>query len=254
MITKKQKLYLFLCGLFLTNAVIAEVIGAKIFSVEETLGLAPAGWDIFGYKLDFNMSAGVLNWPFVFIVSDVINEYFGTKGVKRISFLTAGFIAYSFILIYFSTELSPAAFWLDVNSIDSSGNPINIDEGYRMIFRQGMGIIIGSLVAFLFGQLLDAFVFKKLRRFTQNKLLWLRATGSTLFSQLIDSFLVLYIAFFVFGNWEIEQIFAVGIINYVYKVIVAIGLTPVIYLAHNLIDKYLGQDVSDKMIHEATVS
>lgn len=252
MITKKQKLYLFLSGLFLTNAVVAEIIGAKIFSVENTLGIDPAGLNILGYTLDFNMSAGVLNWPFVFVVSDVINEYFGTKGVKRISFLTAGFIAYSFILIYLSTELSPAEFWLEVNKVDRNGNPINVDEGYNMIFRQGMGIIIGSLVAFLIGQLLDAYVFKKLRKFTKNKLLWLRATGSTLFSQLVDSFVVLYIAFFVFGNWEIEQIFAVGAVNYIYKVIVAIGLTPVIYLAHGLIDRYLGMGESKKLIREAS--
>lgn len=252
MITKKQKLYLFLSGLFLTNAIVAEIIGAKIFSVENTLGVNPAGFNILGYELDFNMSAGVLNWPFVFVVSDVINEYFGTKGVKRISFLTAGFIAYSFVLIYLSTELSPADFWLDVNKVDRNGNPINVDEGYNMIFRQGMGIIIGSLVAFLVGQLLDAFVFKKLRRITKNKMLWLRATGSTLFSQLFDSFLVLYIAFFVFGNWDIEQIFAVGSVNYLYKLIVAIGLTPIIYLAHNLIDRYLGKDAANKMVKEAT--
>ena len=85
-------------------------------------------------------------------------------------------------------------------------------------------------------------------------MLWLRATGSTLFSQLIDSFIVLYIAFFVFGNWSIEQIIAVGMVNYVYKVVVAIGLTPVIYLAHALIDRYLGKETSLKLVNEATVA
>lgn len=250
--TKKQSLYIFLCCLFLTNAIVAEIIGAKIFSIEGTLGVAPLNFEILGYTLDLNMSAGVLNWPFVFIASDIINEYFGTKGVKRISYLTAGFIAYSFILIYVATILLPADFWLDVNKVDSNGNAINIDEGFKMIFRQGLGIIIGSLTAFLIGQILDAYVFHRLRNFTNNRMIWLRATGSTLFSQLIDSFVVVFIAFYVFGNWPLDQVFAVGSVNYIYKFVVAILLTPLIYLAHYLIDKYLGKEQSEELIKSAT--
>ncbi len=250
--TKKQTLYIFLSCLFLTNAIVAEIIGAKIFSIENTVNLPPLNLVILGYTLDLNMSAGVLNWPIVFIVSDIINEYFGPKGVKRISFLTAGFIAYSFVLIYLATILVPADFWIDVNSTDAKGNPINIDEGFRMIFRQGLGIIIGSLTAFLVGQLLDAYVFHKLRNFTNNKLVWLRATGSTLFSQLIDSFVVIFIAFYIFGNWPIDQVLAVGSVNYIYKFFVAILLTPLIYLAHYLIDRYLGEDRAKELILAAT--
>ncbi|MFN3782747.1 MAG: queuosine precursor transporter [Spirosomataceae bacterium] len=249
---KKEGLYLFLCGLFLTNAIVAEIIGAKIFSVEQTLGLHPVQIPILGFKLDFNMTAGVLNWPFVFLVSDIINEYYGVQGVKRISFLTAGFVAYSFLLIYAATWVAPADFWLQVNAKDANGNSLDINQAFRMIFQQGLGIIIGSLFAFLVGQVLDALVFRKLRRFTQNKFIWLRATGSTLFSQLIDSFVVIFIAFFVFGDWPIEQVLAVGSVNYVYKFIIAIAMTPLIYLAHYLIDAYLGKNQSEEMIEEAT--
>jgi uncharacterized integral membrane protein (TIGR00697 family) len=230
---------------------VAEIVGAKIFSIEGSIGVAPLNLNILGYTLDLNMSAGVLNWPFVFIASDIINEYFGTKGVKRISYLTAGFIAYSFILIYTATILLPADFWLDVNKVDSKGNPINIDEGFKLIFRQGLGIIIGSLTAFLVGQILDAYVFHRLRNFTNNKLIWLRATGSTLFSQLIDSFVVVFIAFYIFGDWPINQVLAVGSVNYIYKFAVAILLTPLIYLAHYLIDKYLGKEESEELIEAA---
>jgi hypothetical protein len=230
---------------------VAEIVGAKIFSIEGSIGVAPLNLNILGYTLDLNMSAGVLNWPFVFIASDIINEYFGTKGVKRISYLTAGFIAYSFILIYMATILLPADFWLDVNKVDSKGNPINIDEGFKLIFRQGLGIIIGSLTAFLVGQILDAYVFHRLRNFTNNKLIWLRATGSTLFSQLIDSFVVVFIAFYIFGDWPINQVLAVGSVNYIYKFAVAILLTPLIYLAHYLIDKYLGKEESEELIEAA---
>lgn len=250
--SKKQNLFLILCGIFLTNAVIAEILGAKIFSIEGSLGLPPLNWEILGYTLDLNMSAGVLNWPIVFIVSDVINEYFGPKGVRKISYLTAALIAYSFVIIYISTSLTPAQFWLDLNNTDRDGNYLNINEGFRIILQQGMGIIIGSLVAFLVGQILDAFVFHKLRKVTKNRMLWLRATGSTAVSQLIDSFIVIFIAFYVFGNWDIKQTIAVGSINYVYKLVVAIGLTPLVYLAHNIIDKYLGKKQSQELINEAT--
>ncbi len=248
---KRQRLFLLLCGIFLTNALIAEIVGMKIFSVEALLGLPPAQLPIGGSKLDFNMTAGVLNWPVVFITSDIINEYFGKKGVKRISYLTAGFIVYTFITIYFSTQLPPAKFWLDVNNTDSHGNPFNINDAFYRIFNQGLGIMIGSIVAFLLGQILDVSVFAWLRRRTGGKYIWLRATGSTMFSQLVDSFVVLTIAFYVFGNWDMKQIFSVGSINYLYKGSIAILLTPVLYVAHYFIDRYLGKEYAGQLAHHA---
>lgn len=251
-LSKKQSLYIFLSGLFLTNAIVAEIIGAKIFSVENTLGFQPVNIHLLGYTLDFNMSAGVLNWPFVFIISDLINEYFGKNGVRKISFLTAGFLVYAFILIYFSTLLKPAGFWLEVNKGVNVANDFDISVAYTTVLTQGMGIILGSLTAFLIGQLLDAYIFHRLRIITKNKQLWLRATGSTLFSQLIDSFVVLFIAFYLFGDWSFAQIVAVGSVNYIYKFVVALIMTPVIYIAHNFIDKYLGKDTATGMIEDAT--
>ncbi|CAA9223782.1 MAG: Putative preQ0 transporter YhhQ [uncultured Cytophagales bacterium] len=233
---KKNKLYLVLAGIVLTNGLIAEIIGVKLFSAEAIFGLPPARipvWD--GFAVSFNYTAGVLIWPVVFITSDIINEYFGPPGVKRISYLTVAFIAYAFFAIYLVTLLPPAQYWLDVNR----ENGLDINFAFTKIFRQGLGIIIGSLVAFLVGQILDAYVFQYLRGLTQNRLLWLRATGSTLVSQLVDSFLVLYIAFYVFGNWDAATVLSVGFNNYIYKFLVAILLTPVLYLAHAAIDKYL---------------
>jgi queuosine precursor transporter len=238
--SRHTNLYIFLSAVFLVNAIIAEIIGVKIFSAEATLGLQPAQIHLFGdFVLDFNLTAGAVIWPFVFITSDIINEYFGKAGVQRISFLTAGFVAYSFLIIFAVTTLTPAQFWLDVNAKDPAGNPINIDNAFKMIFRQGLGIIIGSLTAFLIGQLLDASVFQYLRSITGSRKIWLRATGSTLVSQLVDSFVVLGIAFYVFGNWSLAQVAAVGLINYLYKATTAVLLTPVLYVAHTLIDRYL---------------
>jgi queuosine precursor transporter len=249
---KKTNLFIILSAIFLTNAIVAEIIGVKIFSVESTFGFQPAQLKLLGdFVLDFNLTAGAVIWPVVFITTDIINEYFGKKGVKKISFLTAFLIAYIFFVIYMVTKLLPADFWIDLNNVDADGNYFNINYAFHTIFRQGLGIIIGSLTAFLIAQLLDVFIFQRLRQLTGKRMIWLRATGSTLVSQLIDSFVVLGIAFYVFGNWSMEQIFSVGIINYIYKFIVAIALTPVLYLAHYIIDKYLGQDVADKMAEEA---
>ncbi|PZX50639.1 hypothetical protein LV84_03950 [Algoriphagus ratkowskyi] len=251
--TRKTNLLIILGSIFLTNAILAEIIGVKIFSAEKTLGFAPVNWTFFEeYLLDFNLTAGAVIWPVVFITTDIINEYFGKKGVKKISFLTAGLIAYSFIVISVVTLLTPADFWLDVNATTPNGDSFNISYAFNTIFRQGLGIIIGSLTAFLIGQLIDVYVFQKLRAITGENKIWLRATGSTLVSQFIDSFVVLGIAFYVFGNWSISQIIAVGIMNYLYKMIVAIALTPVLYLAHDLIDRYLGKELSAKMMEEAS--
>jgi uncharacterized integral membrane protein (TIGR00697 family) len=249
--SKKTNLFIILCGIFLTNAILAELIGVKIFSAEQSVGFKPVGWTLFGYTMDFNLTAGAAIWPFVFITTDIINEYYGKAGVKKISYITAIFIAYVFVIISVVTQLPPAPFWLEVNAVDGDGRPFDIDYAFNTIFRQGLGIIIGSLVAFLLGQLIDVYVFQKLRKITGAKKIWLRATGSTLVSQLIDSFLVLGIAFYVFGNWSLDQIIAVGIINYIYKFTVSILLTPLLYLGHGLIDRYLGKESAERMTKEA---
>jgi len=241
-----------LCGIFLTNAILAEIIGVKIFSAEALLGVSPAHISLPGnFVLDFNLTAGAIIWPIVFVTSDIINEYFGKSGVRKISIMTAIFIAYGFLVIYAATMLPAAQFWLDVNKVDSGGNPFNINTAFASIFRQGLGIIIGSISAFLIGQLLDVYVFHALRKKTGEGKIWLRATGSTLVSQLVDSFWVLTVAFYIFGNWPFEQVIAVGIINYIYKFTVAILLTPLLYVAHYLIDGYLGKEQAHHLTEEA---
>lgn len=252
---KKTTLFLVLSGIFLTNAIVAEIVGVKIFSLEKLLNTTPAQIPLFGdFTLDFNLTSGVMLWPMVFITSDIINEYFGKQGVRKISFLTAALIAYMFVIIWGVTHLPPAQFWLDLNNTDNQGNPLNIDESFSRIFRQGLGIIVGSLTAFLVGQILDVSVFHWLRRFTGSKKIWIRATGSTLVSQLVDSFVVLGIAFYILGNWTLELFISVGIMNYIYKFCIAILLTPILYVAHYLIDSYLGKENSEKMIEEASKS
>ncbi|MDO9254098.1 MAG: queuosine precursor transporter [Bacteroidales bacterium] len=251
LLNKKTLLYLLLASFFIANAMIAEFGGVKIFSVEKLFGLAPLQLNIFGMITDLNLSVGVLIWPIVFVFSDIINEYFGKAGVRRISFITAGMIAYSFIIILIWTGMPPADFWLKLNGIDSQGRAFDINFAYNTIFRAGLGIIVGSLTAFLVSQLVDAYVFHYFKKLTGHKFLWLRSTGSTVISQIIDSFVILFIAFYFLGNWSLEQVFRVGLIQYLYKVFIAIALTPVIYLAHVVIDRYLGEKTSEFIIEEA---
>jgi uncharacterized integral membrane protein (TIGR00697 family) len=246
---KRSRLFVILAGIFITNALLAEMIGVKIFSAESTIGLKPAHLNVLGFVMDFNLTAGAVIWPIVFITTDLINEYFGKPGVRRISYFTAGLIGYAFVVIFITMRLEPADFWMETNSTDPEGNLFNINFAFNKIFGQGQRIIVGSLTAFLLGQLVDVFVFQQLRKITGSKMLWLRATGSTLVSQLVDSFVVLYIAFS--GIFSTSQIIAIGITNYIYKFFVAIALTPLIYAGHALIDRYLGKENANRISQDA---
>jgi uncharacterized integral membrane protein (TIGR00697 family) len=250
---KPTRLFLILSGIFIANALIAEIIGVKIFSLEKTLGFQPMRILLFGNELSINLTSGVLLWPVVFIMTDIINEYYGMKGVRFLSFLTAGLIAFAFIIFYGAMKLVPADFF--ITSKQGSGVP-DMGKAYNSVLGQGGFIIIGSLTAFILGQLIDVFVFHKIKKVTGEKRIWLRATGSTLISQFIDSFVVLFIAFYIgtrvnaSGNdfvWPFGLFIAVGIVNYIYKFIVAIILTPVIYLVHELIERYLGHEKAAEM-------
>ena len=237
---KAGKLFVILSGFFLVNAVLAEFVGIKIFALETTLGFEPLNWELFGQVGTLNFTAGVILWPFVFVMTDVINEYFGRRGVKFITWLTIGLICYAFVFAFAAIRVAPADWW--ISSYQGQGIP-DMQAAFAGIFGQGLWVIGGSLVAFLVGQLLDVTVYHRVRRITGESKIWLRATGSTLISQFVDSYIVLYIAF-VIGpqNWAMDQFLAVGTLNYSYKFLAAIAMTPVIYLAHYLIDGYLQAD------------
>ena len=245
---KSTTLFYILGSFFIANALLAEFIGVKIFSLEKTFNFTPADLNIFGFNLSFNLTAGVLLWPVVFIMTDIINEYYGRRGVRFISFTAAGLILYAFLMVYFSMGLTPADFWVHR---ETGGGVINMDLAFNTIFGQGLWIIAGSITAFLIGQFVDVTVFHFLKRKTGNPKIWLRATGSTLVSQFIDSFVVLFIAFYIGAGWELELVLAIGIVNYMYKFSVAVILTPVLYVIHYLIDIYLGKEKAEELMHEA---
>ncbi len=249
---KANTLFYILGSFFVANALLAEFIGVKIFSLEKLLGIEPIIFSFFGEgNLSFNLTAGVLLWPVVFIMTDIINEYFGRKGVRFMSFTTAALITYAFLMVYLAMGLQPADFWIQR---ETSNSIINMDLAFNAIFGQGLWIIAGSLTAFLIGQLVDVYVFHFLRSFTGSSKIWFRATGSTLVSQFIDSFVVLLIAFYFGAGWDLSLVLAIGLVNYIYKFTVAVFLTPLLYLLHSLIDRYLGKELSDKLIEEAALA
>ena len=248
---KSAKLFIAISAFFVSNALIAECIGTKIFSLEKLFGTAPANLTLFGQSgLSFNLTCGVLLWPLEFIITDVVNEYYGVKAVRRISYTAVVLIGYGFLMFYASIHLPAADFWIP----SKAGNGIsNMQTAYNAIFGQGLWIILGSLTAFLVSQIIDVTVFHRIKRITGHKHVWLRATGSTLVSQLIDSFIVLIIAFKIGSTWTWAQVISVGILNYSYKSLMAIVLTPVIYFAEGRIDKYLGKETAAQMKRDAMI-
>jgi hypothetical protein len=211
---RKDLVFIILAGFFITNAIVAELIGGKLIQ-------------FFGI---FTQSIGIILWPVVFILTDLINEHYGKQGVKKLTYITVGLIAYTFILITIGIKI-PA--------ID--GSPVN-DEFFKKVFGQSQYIIIGSIVAFFVSQLVDVYVFWMFRNATGNRMIWLRATGSTVISQLIDTFIVQYIAFVVPGYWSPDQFLHNAAWGYSFKLIIAVCLIPFIYLGHFAINKFLEKD------------
>jgi len=246
--SKESRLLLILGCFFVANTVLAEFIGVKIFSVEGSLGISRFNINLLGVpNLSFNMSAGVLTWPLIFIMTDIINEYFGLKQVRFLSVLTALLIAYAFLIIWGAMHLQSSDFWVNQKI---NGQNLNMNNAFSGIFGQGMWIIAGSITAFLVGQFADVLIFHQIKKITGEKYLWLRATGSTLASQLIDSFVVIFIAFYLNPqyHWSWQMVAAIGLVNYAYKFLIAILMTPLLYFVHGIIDRYLGPELSSKMI------
>lgn len=242
---KPTRLFVFIAAFFVANALIAECIGGKIFSLEALLGLPVHTFTLFGENnLSFNLTCGVLLWPLEFVVTDIVNEYYGPKAVKRISYIAVALISYAFLMFYMAINV-PAAGWWPSSGVDQ-GVP-DMQLAFAGIFGQGMWIIVGSLVAFLVSQLVDVAIFHQIKRRTGEKKVWLRATGSTIVSQLVDSFIVLFIAFKIGKGWTWQTVLAICLVNYAYKFTMAILLTPVIYYLRKRMEAYFGAEVTHRM-------
>ncbi len=208
---RKDLVFLVLAGFFITNAIVAELIGGKVV---EFFGL-------------FKQSVGIILWPVVFILTDLINEHYGKQGVRKLTYITVGLIAYMFIVISISLRIQPIV-----------GSPVD-EKSFQVVFGQGQWIIVGSIIAFLISQLVDVYVFWIFRNRTGNRHIWLRATGSTVVSQLIDTFVVQFIAFVLPRKWTMEEFAHNAAWGYLFKLLVAVCLIPLIYVGHFVINKFL---------------
>ena len=233
-LTRAQKVYVVCAAVFLTALVIAESTAGKFFTAFDL----PGTLRILGVEFDsVVMTAGVIAFPVTFIVTDVMNEYFGKAGIRFVTYVGLGMVVFAFGLLQIALA-GPTA----------PNSPVP-DEAFAAVFGTTTRVIIGSLVAYLVGQLVDIALFHRLRQWTEGRHLWLRATGSTLGAQLIDTFVVLTVAFA--GQLALGEIVAITLFNYGYKVVIAIGITPLIYLAHMGIDRYLGHESAEALIEQA---
>lgn len=259
--SKPTRLWVILAGFFVSNALVAEFMGVKLFSLEKTFGMEPVNWTLFGQSgLSFTLTAGVLLWPLVFIMTDIINEYYGRKGVRLLSYLTAGLIAYGFLMIFGAIGLEPADFWrtahlkpdMEPQALEAlRGQVSDYNAAYGIVFGQSLWIIVGSLFAFLVSQIVDVGIFHQIKKRTGEDKIWLRATGSTFVSQFLDSFVVVFIALYIGQQLPFFQVLAISVMSYIYKTVMAILLTPLIYLVHALIESYLGAELAAQMKKEA---
>jgi len=245
--SRRQTLFLILAGVFLTNALLAEIIGGKLFAI-------PTGLPILGRdNYTVIMSCGIVLWPVVFIMTDIINEYFGRTGVRKLSLLGAAMIAFAFVALW-AAGLVPA--W--------ENSPID-NASFSRVFNQSRFIIVGSITAFLLAQLIDVTVFWMIRGRTGHRFLWLRATGSTVISQVIDTYVVgfigLYLPFALNHRWpdtfpelrglSFQAFLEAQTAGYAFKLLIAIAITPLLYLVHALIDAWLGRRAAHQLIDAA---
>ena len=220
--SRRDIVYLALAGFFVTNAILGELTGGKLF----TLG-------------PFTLSIGVIPWPVVFIATDLINEYFGREGVRRLTFMTIGLIVYAFIVLFLAMQVPAVSF-----------SPVS-DAQFQAVFGQSMWIIVGSVIAFAISQLVDVFIFWLVRHKTGPRYLWMRATGSTVVSQLIDSIVIIGIAFWLPGKVKTSEFLTVAASNYSFKLIVALGITPLLYAGHAAIDRFLGTAEAHQLVEQS---
>ncbi len=220
---KTHKLFVWLTAIFVTCLLIANLMGALLFSF--TLP--------FGIKLPVVgntalLSAGIIPFPITFLLTDLINEFYGSKGARFVTFVGFGMSVLLFLFLSIG------------NILPYDTQTVILPDQYMAISSNYSQMIVASLTAYLVGQLLDIQVFQWFHSITKSKLIWLRATGSTVISQLFDSLIVTFIAFS--GDLPIESIMAIVFSNYTWKFLIAVGITPLLYLGHSVLRRLFQND------------
>ena len=225
-----QLVYLWLAALFIASLLIADIVGIKLFRI-------PLPFTVLGFDA-IEHTCGMLTFPVTFLLTDLINEYFGPRAARRITYIALVAAVFVFIVM----NIAQAMPYLDA--------PYNVrKDQFDAIFGSAKIMYIASLVAYLVGQLSDIAVFGFFKRLTGERLVWLRATGSTVISQFIDSFIVSYLAFSLGRQLfadpanppaPVEAIPAIAITGYALKFVIVIAITPLIYLGRYLMRRCFG--------------
>lgn len=230
----RLNLFITLVAVFMVCLVVGDIIGGKLTSFR-----------LFGREWVF--SVGQIAFPVTFILTDILNEFYGRKVVRRITFLAFFMVGLTFCIILIAGKLPWAPF-----TKDPSWKGVGPSQ-FEVVFTQATDIQVASMFAFLIGNMVDITVFFFLKKATGNKMLWLRSTGSTAVSQLIDTFvisgIIWYGVHFQLG-WPpvyvdapkvtFAQFVTIVMTSYLIKLAAAIGVTPIIYGLHELIEKKFG--------------
>lgn len=206
---RKQHLQLWLSGIFVAALIVADLIGGKFFRFADNVDL----------------SVGMLAFPITFVLTDVCNEFFGAGATRRLTFLGLGAAMFSFAIIQIALALPI-----------SPESPLSQAQ-FGGVFGWSGRLYVASLTAYLVGQFVDIGVFTLFRRLTRHRLLWLRATGSTIVSQGFDTLVVNFVL--LSGTKSTAFILGVAGHSYVTKILIAVGLTPIIYGVHAFILRVL---------------
>jgi uncharacterized integral membrane protein (TIGR00697 family) len=209
---RQERLFFGLGAIFLTCLVVSDIIGgAKIIDLGS----------IGGYPVV--ISVGMLAFPLTFVLTDLVNEFYGPKATRFLTYVGLGMLVLTFIIL------------VAANALPAARNTPYPPQWFDQIFGSSLRLIIASLTAYLVGQLIDIFIFGVFKRLSRGKYIWLRATGSTIISQLVDTLIVQFINFG--GKLPTEEIWELSISSYVLKFVVAVAMTPLIYLGHSLLER-----------------
>ncbi|MBI2374442.1 MAG: queuosine precursor transporter [Deltaproteobacteria bacterium] len=214
----RLRLYLVLMAAFVTALVVGDIIGGKLTQVV-----------LFGHP--FTISVGMIPFPLTFLLTDLLNEFYGSRAARNVTWIGFGMALFTFSIISVAVLIpfAPFTFAGDWGGINQ--------RSFDNVFAGAQRIFFASMVAYLIGQLVDIGVFHALKTATQNRQLWLRATGSTAVSQALDTIVIQTLAWA--GTLPISEIANIAVSSYVVKLAVAIGLTPLIYAGHVLLERWL---------------
>ncbi|MFO0595165.1 MAG: queuosine precursor transporter [Myxococcaceae bacterium] len=214
----RGKLFLSLSALFVTALVIGDVIGGKL-----------TGVPLFG-SVHF-LSVGFIPFPITFLLTDLLNEFYGKQAARTVTWVGFGMAVFTLIILTIAVAVPWHPETLKPEWTGLTPAP------YDSVFASGRRILIASMTAYVVAQLIDIAVFHKLKSLTGGKLLWLRATGSTVVSQLIDTMVIQTMVWS--GNLDMPKLVNLVFTSWVGKILIAILLTPLIYAGHAFVERVL---------------